>query len=49
MIDVMKPDNGLRILKLCSIVLISDGCLVDTAHLQSKKCALSEARHSFAL
>ena len=47
MIDVMKPDNGLRIIKLCSIALISDGCLVDTEHLQSKKCAASEANAQF--
>ena len=33
MIDIVKPDNGVKIFKLWSIVLIKDGHLVDTAHL----------------
>ena len=33
--------------KLWSIVLISEGCLVDTAHLRSQKCAVSEANAQF--
>ena len=47
MIDVMKPDNGVRIFKLWSIVMIRDGRLVDTAHLRSQKCAVSEANAQF--
>ena len=49
MIDGMKPDNGVGIFKLCSIVLISDGRVVDTPHLWSKSVHYQKQMHSFAL